>query len=860
MYGSKKFFRKVLVIPLALGLFAAADAVAGPTPVTFNISGQVTSATANAPVAADDGLSGVLTANLDMSDMSLDIISFSFNLGAMNFGPENSTVVPGSFGSVGTDGNVASLGMILNFIDDSLCSDGSNCSLALFGDNTFDFSGTAIGDTTAFIAGGTFSPSVVRGNGPPASVPEPSGLGLMLIGLAGLMVFVLVRRPWAGRLAAARRPAMMVVAAAIGVTAFGATLARAASAPPQAASAALPQFVDWRYYGNDLLNRRYQDVDQINPGNVESLQPAWVFHTGLIDEETSLEVSPIVVHGTMYVTSALSDVFALNAITGEQLWAYHPEDMPDDDELAYCCGLNNRGVAYGANTVFIARLDAVLVALNAKTGEVRWQTQVEPFEKGYTMTLAPQYADGLVIVGVSGGEYDVRGEVDAFNAATGRKVWTFYTTGPNGTWAGDSWKRGGAPVWTTPAVDPKLGLVYVTTGNAAPDLFGGDREGKNLYANSIVALDLHTGEVRWYFQEVHHDIWDYDGPQPPVLFTLHKDGNTYPALGHCNKSTYYFILNRVTGEPLYEVEEEEVPTEPAWQHPWPTQPETEIEQLVPDEVEDPPAGVTAAALWTPPQNQELLMQPGPEAGCEWGPAAYSPRTRYVYYVGRYAPSIFQSHRDNRGVPGDIELDLGSRLDEPIPGVSYHAVVGATDTTTGKVVWKHKLPLIDDTGFLVAGDLVFYGESSGKFRAVDAKTGEILWTFDGLGIHNGGGANAAPVAYVSDGREFIAMGFGGNADDRLHRDARSPEGDAIVAFALPCGSPGIDCQNTGGQSGRAGEASSGSQSNRSTSSSTSAASAPAGDGGGSGGIGLLGLALLGIAASGRRFRGALRRYN
>jgi quinohemoprotein ethanol dehydrogenase len=537
--------------------------------------------------------------------------------------------------------------------------------------------------------------------------------------------------------------------------------------------------VEWPFHGNGLSNTRYQDIDLVNRGNVKQLVPLWIFHTGLFDERSSFEVSPLVVDGVMYITTGHDDVYALNAATGDEIWAYHPlSDMPPIETLRICCGRDNRGVAYADGKVFIGRLDAVLVALDAKTGKVIWKSTVADFRENFTVTMAPQIADGKVIVGVSGGEFGIRGRVLAFDAESGRPVWTFFTV-PEGrsasTWAGSSWEHGGGPVWTTPAVDPRLGLVYITTGNASPDLNGSQRAGDNLYTASIVALNVANGRPRWHFQEVHHDIWDYDGPQPPILFTLARDGRGVPAISHCNKSGEHFILDRRNGKPLHDVTETPVPTEPAWQHPSPTQPVSSVERLTPIDLDVVPPGLTGAPRFTPPQETPLLLQPGVEAGCEWPPAAYSPRTGFIYYGTRYEPNIFESAPDNTS-------DFGSNVTVRIPGVEPRGVFGAVNTVTGRIAWQTDIPQPARSGVVVAGDLVFFGQDDGTFSAYDARTGEVLWSFAGTAIPNGGGANAAPIAYSLDGREYIANAFGGNANER--RRFVSPLGDALVVFGLP----------------------------------------------------------------------------
>lgn len=569
----------------------------------------------------------------------------------------------------------------------------------------------------------------------------------------------------------------------------------AAPARVQAAESS-SQNVNWRYYGNNLLNERYQDLDQINPSNVSQLQPAWVFHTGEIAVHESFEASPIEVNGTVYVPTGNDKVFALDASSGKQKWVYRPSNMPPFGKLPICCGHDNRGVAYGDGKIFLARLDGVLVALNADTGKKEWQAEVAPWQKGYSETMAPQYADGLVIVGVSGGEYAIHGRVTAYDAKTGKEVWRFYTTKPD-SWGGDSAEHGGAPVWGNPSVDPKLGLVYVSTGNASPNFDGSHRAGENLYAASDVALDLKTGKIKWYFQEVHHDIWDYDGPSPDLLFPLHRDGQTIPALGHCGKDGQYFILNRDDGKPLFKVTEEKMPQKPAWQHPWPKQPISSVQPLTPIGVQNGPKGYgyNYQPYFTPPNQPMPIEQPGTEAGCEWPPAAFSPRTGDIYYGARYEPTGFKgSNGTPKHQPGNTKKVLGSAFVRPLPGLKFHGYFGATSTQTGKIVWRTKLGEAPLTGPAVAGDLVFFGGTNGKVHAVDAKTGKNLWTFNvPKQIKNAGGADGAFSVYEVDGREYVISVFGGSAMER-HLNEKSPVGDAIVAFALPRGG------SQGGQQG------------------------------------------------------------
>ena len=563
--------------------------------------------------------------------------------------------------------------------------------------------------------------------------------------------------------------------------------------------AQVPTNLDWPNYGNDLGNNRFQNVNQINTKNVKNLQVAWVFHTGVLDQFATLQVSPVVVNGSMFITDGHDDVFALNAATGAQLWAYKPLDngeLPALETLPLCCGRNNKGVAVGNGNVYYGRFDDVAVALNAQTGAVVWKTKLADFHQGYAIVSAPQFVTsiqfphGLVIISLAGGEYEVRGQVLALDSGTGAIVWkTFTTQGPD-TWGGNAFLTGGATVWDVPSIDPALGLIYVNTGNAAPDVLGQNRPGNNNFTASIVAMDVNTGAIKWSFQEVHHDIWDYDAAQSSVLFNLVRNGVSIPAIGHCNKSGQYFILDRRDGTPLYAVTERPVPTDPGFQHASPTQPFSAVEPLTPLTFVRPnDTGFPAAPQFTPPQQTTFVMVPGNDGGCEWAPAAFSPRTNFVYYGTRYQPTTFHTVPNNTStvpVAGtDVPEDQGSSFaTPPTSGTHAFGIFGATDTTTGKVVWKLEVDQPAKSGIVVAGDVAFFGESNGKFHAVNAATGAVLFTFDAPAqVANAGGSNAGPIAYVINGQEFIANPFGGNLLDRLHFPP-DPVGDAIVAFTLP----------------------------------------------------------------------------
>src|SRR3984885_6155523 len=544
------------------------------------------------------------------------------------------------------------------------------------------------------------------------------------------------------------------------------------------------QEVDWAYHGYDVYNDQYVDIDQITPANVSQLKPAWTFHTGLNDPGAALEMTPIVVGGVMYITDGDDNAFAVNPTTGKQIWAYHPTDMVSISTLPLSGPRDNHGVAYGQGLIFLARLDAQLVALDAKTGKVVWKTVVDLPSNFATMTVAPQYigaSDGKideVIVGVTGSDQGGRGHLDAYAPATGKLLGLFWTTEPN-SWAGDSYLHGGAAIWaSTPTFDSTLDMVYFSTGDAYPWPYAGNRAGANLYATCIVALDATTGELQWYFQNTHHDMWDLDAAQQTILFSW----NGIPALEETSKTGYMWILDRAGGEPLVPYQEVAVPPTPAnaaFQHPWPTQPQSSIESLTERQATGLPAGYTAAAQWTtvgPTPN--LVWQPAGTGGMEWPPAAYSPRTNLIYSHARYF-RVDMGITNNAAANVVCPLGKGCEASVLAPPVVDHGVFGAVNPVTGKIAWT--IPVITSapmSGMSVAGDLVFFGDSTGLFYAANAATGEILWVFDASTVTGAGGATATAAIYEINGVEYIAYGLGGDPGFSFTL------GDAVIAFALP----------------------------------------------------------------------------
>ena len=507
----------------------------------------------------------------------------------------------------------------------------------------------------------------------------------------------------------------------------------------------------------DYTQKRYFPNRQINTMNVRHLHPAWIFQTEV--KETQ-ETAPIVVDGVMYVTTAFDHVYALDARTGAELWHYK---QPLGAITVYCCGPNNRGVAVYDNMVYLATLDSKLVALDAKTGKVAWQSDIADPELGYSETMAPTAVDGKILIGTNGGEYGIRGFVKAFDAKTGKLIWTFSTIADNstGVWAtkdatgqdlhrdiaaekaalaklGDPAKKLGGGVWQNPSVDLANRRIYFVVGNPSPDLDGGPRPGDNLYTDSLVAVDLDTGKYVCHFQYVPHDVWDLDATSPTVLADAKSEtGAMVPAVLHAGKTGFVYVNDRKDCH-LIRFSEAMVPQENMF------------------------------ALPTPGVGTRML--PGANGGVEWSPMAVDPTLNLAYAINLHQPMHYSVK--SASYPGGDKLWLGGAF-TVIPEEEQWGNVTAVDYNTGKIRWQVKTaqPMIG--GILAtAGGLVFTGESNGFFKAYDSASGAELWRFQA-----GAGVNAPPSGYTVEGREYIVVGAGGNAQ------VDSKRGNNIIAFTL-----------------------------------------------------------------------------
>jgi quinohemoprotein ethanol dehydrogenase len=571
----------------------------------------------------------------------------------------------------------------------------------------------------------------------------------------------------------------------------------------------------WVTNGGTLMNQRYSPLDEIDTGNVADLKGVWM--TDLagsgVAGKYSAEAQPIVYEGVMYVPTGADDVFAVSVETGKILWRY--EAKLDQKISTVCCGWLSRGVALGEGKVYLGQLDGTLVALDQQTGQRVWQTAVGDWQKGYTITAAPLYYDGMVITGVSGGEFSIRGRVQAYDAKTGKEVWRFYTIpGPgekgHDTWPqdNDSWKHGGAPVWQTPAVDPELGLLYFSTGNASPDLDGSRRKGDNLFAASIVAVDAKTGKYRWHFQQVHHDIWDYDGPSPVVLFDVEIDGEEHKGIAEASKTGWLYLLDRESGKPLLPIEEKAVP-QLASQATAKTQPIPSYPPFFSHDVNDADVAaiqklatanakggakpkVAKGRIFTPFGESITAIVPGPQGGTNWQPTSYNPDTGMFYVCAMRSVSGYSSKNEElpAGKRGQT-ADLGSVFTTTGFG-SQEGHFLAIEASTGQIKWQKRWPESCYAGSVTTGgNLVFVGRNGGELQAYNAETGEgPLWSFQ-----TGAGANTTATVFEYDGTQHLAFLAGGNAL------AATPHGDNLWLFSLDgtmdeAAAPGEEGEGTG----------------------------------------------------------------
>ncbi|MTI64604.1 PQQ-binding-like beta-propeller repeat protein [Methylophaga sp.] len=558
---------------------------------------------------------------------------------------------------------------------------------------------------------------------------------------------------------------------------------------------------EWPLFGGNELHQRHSPLTQITPDNVNELEPAWEFHSGI---EATFQATPIVKNGVMYVSLPFNDVVALDAASGERLWRYQHDW---DETRNMCCGPANRGVAVSQGRVFMGTVDGRLIALDAQTGAKLWDEDVTKGKSGIRedisilagdtegevsgtsgagLNMAPMVYKGKVIIGITGvgyglhldspdpnaplgavvgiaGKYGRRGFLAAYDIETGEQAWQFDTI-PEQGWEGDfvettpdgeilprdieaekaaaddyadAWRYGGGSAWSTPAIDHDTDTLYFGTGNPSPQMEGSSRPGDNLYTSSLVALDATTGELKWYFQQVPHDMWGYDVASPPVLFDVRRDGESIPAVGQAGKTGWFYVLNRHTGELIFKSE----------------------------------AYVPQQNMFQSPSKAGTVIYPGVLGGSNWSPVSLDPERRLVFIAGIHWPVTYSLHQ-LEGKNGEAGVQYSSM--SPVNTEERYGLLSAINIDTGELVWQHKTPDPLLGGVLsTASGLVFSGEGSGELFALDSESGKKLWS-----ASTEAGVNAPPISYQIGGKQYVAVVAGGN------KLFGFKGGDALKVWALP----------------------------------------------------------------------------
>ena len=502
---------------------------------------------------------------------------------------------------------------------------------------------------------------------------------------------------------------------------------------------------NWLTYGGSYSSQRYSTLDQINRENVKNLELKWGFQAKWLDP---FETTPLVVDGILY-TIQVNDVVALDAVTGRMFWIYRYTP----GETSACCGRISRGLAILGDTLFLATLDAHLIAVDAKDGHVLWDTTVADAKSGYSMTLAPLVIKDKVIVGTAGGERGIRGLLAAYDARTGKEAWRFNTIpGPgeagHETWGGDSWMRGGGSVWVTGSYDAETNLTFWGIGNAGPDYDGDVRPGDNLYSSSVVALDADTGKLKWHYQFMPHDEFDWDAVQVPVLADITWQGRPRKLMLWANRNGFYYVLDRTTGQFLLA--------------------KAFVKQTWNNGFDEKGRPIKAAIAKS--SKEGVLIYPGNQGGTNWFNPSFSPRTE-LFYVNAWenTSTIFAKRDAEYKVGMSYTAGANRSIVPPMVGMSMRAPQGpnfrmeeenysavrALDPRTGERKWEFKMSEATDAGILTtASDLLFSGGREGYFFALDSRTGNFLWK-----VALGGQITMGPITYSVAGKQYVGVAAG-----------------------------------------------------------------------------------------------------
>ncbi|MFO1090343.1 MAG: PQQ-dependent dehydrogenase, methanol/ethanol family [Hyphomicrobiales bacterium] len=517
---------------------------------------------------------------------------------------------------------------------------------------------------------------------------------------------------------------------------------------------------EWLMYGRDYRNWRYSPLTEITPKNAEKLKPVWAMSTG--GQFGGLEATPLFRDGTLYFSADYGRVFAVDARTGNIVWRYEPE-YEQGFNAVLCCGPIHRGVALADDLVITARLDAQLVALNRADGKIVWQTKIDEWKNGVTTNSAPLVVKDHVFIGVSGGEYGVRGYLNSYNLKTGKLEWQTYTVPAPGepgsdTWPkDDSWKKGGGPTWLTGSYEPETNTLYWGVGNPA-SWQADTRPGDNLWTNSMLALDPDTGKIKWGFQYTPNDGWDYDGMATPILIDAKIDGKERKTAMVSNRNGYFYAIDRTNGKFIYAM--------------------PMVEGINWAKGIDPVTGKPQEVEAKKPKQGSKVepIVPGLEGGTNWFPPAFDPETGLFYVsVNQWGMGLTSWEKGKlQYKPGDTYMGVDYQMYRMGQTIGH---LRAIDVANKKVVWDVPSSLPMFAGILATkGGVVFTGDQRGRFLAYDAKSGKELWKFQ-----TGSGINASPITYELDGKQYVAILSGLGGDPSFYYSA--PKGGMLWVFAI-----------------------------------------------------------------------------
>jgi len=502
---------------------------------------------------------------------------------------------------------------------------------------------------------------------------------------------------------------------------------------------------NWLTYSGSYASQRYSLLKQVDPSNVKNLELKWVFQAQSLQK---FETTPLVVDGIMYITQSPNDVVALDPKTGRAFWVYHYAPSP---AARPCCGIVNRGLAILGDSLFMATVDAHLVAIDAKDGHALWNVKLAEAAAGYASTMAPLVVKGKVIVGVAGGEFGVRGFISAFEAQTGKQAWRFDTIPDpdqpgHDSWRGGDWEHGGGAVWMTGSYDPDLNLTYWGTGNPGPDFNAEQRQGDNLYSDSVLALDPDTGKMKWYFQFSPHDPYDYDSVQVPVLANANWNGSPRKLMLWGNRNGFFYVLDRSTGKFLN------------------GKPFVKVNWASGLDANGRPIAT--------PQPAGVPTYPGIQGGTNWYSPSYSPSTGLFYLstwenYGTIFEGVKAEYKEGTRFTGGANVSPVPGAENPTgarngPVNTYTEAMAsggvvALDPATGDKKWKFEMHDVNTSGILTtATDLLFVGGREGYFQALNARTGALLWK-----QNLGGEIIAGPISFQVDGKQYITIASGNN---------------------------------------------------------------------------------------------------